>query len=428
MQDTDVPAPKHVVLVGINYAPEQSGIAPYTTGLAERLVRTGHRVTVITGMPHYPEWRIAPTYSGKSSVEEHRNGVRVLRFGSYIPQRQSAVNRARYEGSFFRAATAGFATVDRADVVVGVVPTLSGAMLARALARRDRVPYGIIFQDMMGPSASQSGIPGGRSVAALTRALEGHVARGAEGIAIVAERFLGYLVSIGVDPNRVTHVPNWTHVAPPTADRESTRARFGWSKDDIVVLHAGNMGLKQGLDQVISAARRATRSRPRIRFVFVGDGNQRAHLQRSAAGLRNVEFHPLEPEQSFPDVLAAADVLLLSERPTATDMSLPSKLTSYFAAGRPLVAAVAPGGATATEIARCGGGLVTPAGDSPALLDAIQRVHSDSALGHRIAESAMRYAEQSLSERTGLRRAEAFVASLHAAFAEPTGARSPKWS
>jgi hypothetical protein len=133
----------------------------------------------------------------------------------------------------------------------------------------------------------------------------------------------------------------------------------------LVVLHAENMGYKQGLRNLVETARLAAGQRRNIRFVLMGDGNERKSLEALAAGLDNVEFLDPEPGDVFMDVLAAAHVLLINERPSVVNMSLPSKITSYFAAGRPVVAAVSRDGATATELTRSGGALVVPAGDPP---------------------------------------------------------------
>ena len=100
----------------------------------------------------------------------------------------------------------------------------------------------------------------------------------------------------------------------------------------VVAMHSGNMGNKQDLGNVIDAARLAG-NREDIRFVLMGDGSQRAALARQAQGLDNVAFLPPAPENEYADLLAAADILLLNERATVKDMSLPSKLTSYFRSG-----------------------------------------------------------------------------------------------
>jgi colanic acid biosynthesis glycosyl transferase WcaI len=89
-----------VLLVSIDYWPEETGIGPYSTGLAEHLAAVGHDVTVLAGMPHYPQWRVAPNYRGKWRLREERNGVHILRRRHYIPGRQSALRRAAYEATW----------------------------------------------------------------------------------------------------------------------------------------------------------------------------------------------------------------------------------------------------------------------------------------------------------------------------------------
>lgn len=416
---TEAASGRRLLVIGINYAPEQTGIAPYTTAIAEHLAEHDE-VTAVVGMPHYPSWRVPAPYAGRLFITERRKGVRVLRHGHYVPSRQTALSRAVYEGTFLLSGLAALPRVGRPDAIVGIVPSLSGAVLARLFAARFGVPYGVVFQDLMGHATIQSGIAGGRRVRRLTTWLEGRVARHATLVAAVAERFFPYLIERGVAPERLVHLPNWTHIGPPTADREQTRARLGWG-DDFVVLHAGNMGLKQGLEQVVAAAAAAAAGggRQRVRFVLMGDGNQRRPLESLAAGLARISFMNSVPDDAFSETLAAADVLLVSERRSAVEMSLPSKLTSYFMAGRPILAAVAPDGATAREIERAGAGMVVPAGDTDAMLMAIDTLAADPDGQAQYAAAGRDYARDSLRAEDALKRIDAFVDRLVAAPRQP---------
>ncbi len=191
-------------------------------------------------------------------------------------------------------------------------------------------------------------------------------------------------MELGVAPGSVHHVPNWSRVAPPALTVEQTRLRFGWDDGRMVVLHAGNMGYKQGLEQVVEAARLAADRGDPVRFVLAGGGNRAEAIREAASGLPNVDFLGVQPDGIHASLLAAADVLLLSERASQVDMSLPSKLTSYFAAGRPVVAAVAADGATAAEIERSGGGIVAPVGRPERLLDALRALRDDADLAGRL--------------------------------------------
>ena len=303
----------NVLIIGINYRPETTGTAPYTSALAEHLAASGHRTTVITGFTHYPAWRLE---AGEHRIRaaEWRDGVRVLRRRHYVPRSQSAIRRAVYEGTFL--VHGALSRPERPDVVFGVIPSLSGGILAQFFAARARAPYGLIFQDLMAPAARQSGIEGGGGVAGAAAALERWSAARARTVAIASESFRPYLRDLGVADERIVALPNWTHLRAPSGDRATTRDRLGWPADSTVVLHAGNMGLKQGLEQVVESARRADERAAPVLFVLMGDGSQRAALEAQAAGIRRLRFVPFQPEEDLPDILAAADVLLVSERPT----------------------------------------------------------------------------------------------------------------
>jgi colanic acid biosynthesis glycosyl transferase WcaI len=407
----------NVLITGINYWPESTGIAPYTTELAEHLAEVGHRVAVITGVPHYPQWSIHPEYV-RGPYRETRSGVRIIRRHHYVPTQQSALRRARYEATFLaRGQTIRLS--EQPDVVIGVSPSLSGAILARLFASRYRAPYGVIVQDLLGRATEQTGIRGGQGVTWLTERIERWSLTKAAALAAVSESFFPYLMRLGVSAQRLMHVPNWTHVVTSTADRTETRRRLGWDEATRIVLHAGNMGLKQGLEQVIDVARLSAGLSHEFRFVLMGDGSQRAALEQRARGLPTVSFIDLQSAETYPDVLAAADVLLVSERREMSDMALPSKLTSYFAAGRPVLAAVSPDGATAREVRRSGGGIIVQAGEISALLAAVAQLTKDRSLALRLASAGRMYAARDLSREAALARIDSFVRVLISGTAMP---------
>jgi colanic acid biosynthesis glycosyl transferase WcaI len=405
-----------LVIVSVNYRPEETGIAPYATAMAEHFAACGATVTALVGMPHYPGWRIFPEFRGRLQHRSNVNGVDVRRLWMYVPKSQSALRRALYEGTFLSHAMGFLAqarirgTLGRIDAVIGVIPGLSGGIVAASLARRHHCSLGIVVQDLVGAGAAQSGIPGGDRVASVTRGVEGWVVRRASEVAIVSDGFRGFLRDQGVPDQRVHSLPNWTR----TAQSQRTtmdRASLGWGAAT-VVLHAGNMGLKQGLGHILAAARACVESHPNVLFVFMGDGSQRRMLEEQAVGLPNVVFMAPRYEEEFAAVLSSADILLLSERKSVHDMSMPSKLTSYFAAGRPVLASVALGGITAQEVVRSGGGIVVEAEDSIALLRGVDRLVSTPAYAQTLSAAGREYAREHLGEAAGLARSEAFATRL----------------
>jgi glycosyltransferase involved in cell wall biosynthesis len=375
-------------------------------------VRRGDQVTVVTGLPHYPDWGIAPGLRRAIWSEATVEGVHIIHAAHYVPSVQSAVRRAVYEGTFGLTALLAAMSVPRPDVIVGIVPSLSGGLVARMTAARLRAPYGILFQDLMGPSARDSGVPGGERVADATVAAEKWAVRRASAVGVVTHAFVPYLESLGVHRAVIHLVPNWSRLAEPTLTVEETRKRFGWTDGRAVVLHAGNMGYKQGLEQVVDAARLAAARCEPVQFVLAGGGNRAGSIRAAIGDLSNVTFIGVQPNGIHASLLAAADVLLLSELPTQIQMSLPSKLTSYFAAGRPIVAAVPVGGSSAAEIERSGAGVVVPAGQPEALMATVQSVLADREHAARLGAAGSAYAATNTSSAICLERAENFVDAI----------------
>jgi colanic acid biosynthesis glycosyl transferase WcaI len=395
-----------VLILGLNYTPEHTGIAPYTTGIAHGLSRD-YDVQVVTAHPHYPAWEISDGY-GAWRQEELHEGVAVLRLRHYVPANPTGPTRVFSEISF--AVRAHAARVQRADVVLSISPALLPVLSARSLANRWGVPLGLVVQDLYSRAMVEVGLLGGRSRGPATR-LESHVLRGADGLVAIHDRFATTMVDhLGVDPKLITVIPNWSHVQAPHGRRDETRRRLGW-EGQTVVLHAGNMGAKQGLEHVIDAAALADQSEDRLKIVLMGNGNQRGDLERRAKGSRSIDIIDGVPESEFTDVLAAADVLLLHERPGLVEMCVPSKLTSYFAAGRPVLAATNQRSAAAHEINVSGAGIVVDPGDPAALLTALRSLAVAPSIA-QMGQLGQDYAKERLSEDAALDAYRAWVDGL----------------
>ncbi|MFD7491233.1 glycosyltransferase [Streptomyces sp. NPDC059832] len=397
-----------LLVVSTNYAPELTGIGPYAAQLAEHWAAAGADTHVLTGMPHYPSWRTDPEYRGVWRVTEKRAGVAVHRRRHYVPTRQTALRRGAFEATVLGHGLLSPPASRPPDAVVAQMPSLAGGVIGARLAARHRVPYVPVVQDLMGAAAAQSGIRGGDRAAAVASAAERHALRSAALVGVIHESFVPRVTAYGVDPGRIRTVPNWSHVRAPSADRAGTRARLGWSEGTPVVLHSGNMGLKQGLEVLVDAARLA----PEIRVVLMGDGNQRQALLGRAAGLRNLDILPPADAAEFTDVLAAADVLAVTQRASVLDMSVPSKLTSYFVSGRPVVASVADGGGTAQEVQRSGAGLLVAPEDPAALLSAVRKLVEAPAGADALGANGPQYVARHLSREAGLARFDALLTEV----------------
>ncbi len=413
------------MIAGLHYLPERTGNAPYTTGLATGLAERGRQAFVLTGFPHYPEWKRHAGYRGWK-MTERLQGVLVTRLNHFVPSNPRGFARLWMEVSFgLRVATARWGSP---DAVVLVSPALlsTGLALLRARLLREKSPVVIWVQDLYSLGMTETGTSGS-SGAKVMAWIESRILRSADGVVVIHDRFRKYVTEqLGVEPARVKVIRNWTHLKPfHLEDREASRASFGWAPDDVVVLHAGNMGAKQGIDNVVEAARLADCDASAVRFVLVGDGNQRARLQEHARGIERIEFVDSLPGTRFQEALAAADVLLVNELPGVKEMSVPSKLTSYFSSGVPVLAATDEGSVTAEEIATAQAGLRVNAGDPAALVRGAEALAADKEQGGRFAENGRRFMETTLSEEHAIATYDRYLTHLAAGSHPDTRQKHP---
>ncbi|PKQ31165.1 MAG: glycosyltransferase WbuB [Actinobacteria bacterium HGW-Actinobacteria-2] len=397
-----------LTIIGINYSPEPTGIAPYTAGAAEGLRAAGEEVSVITGYPHYPWWRIADGYTGWQR-REPINQVPVHRVRHPVPRTGSLVARSLMEVAFgLRACLASWS---KPEVTLAITPALLSTAMVVARARLSRRAVVVWVQDIYTLSAAETGLAA--RAAGLIRAVESWTLRRATRVVVIHDRFAAYVTSqLGVDPTRVDVVRNWTHLNQPVIPATAaTRERHGWSDSDIVVLHAGNIGAKQNLESVVRASALAAAQGSRVRFVLLGDGNQRKALQAMGANA-NLQFIDPLPDDGFAATLHSADILLVNELPGMTEMSVPSKLTSYFDTGLPVLAAVDAGSVTASEIEVSGGGVRVDPDDPAALLAAAETLAADPERCHELGAAGRRYRNERLSAATAV---AGLAAALHRA-------------
>ena len=381
-----------LTIIGLNYSPEPTGIAPYTRGAAIGLAEHGWRVRVITGYPHYPQWQIPPAYRGWRMREE-LDGVPVLRLRHPVPRQGQQLARALMEVTFgIRAALSRWG---RPRTVLVVSPALISAALVVLRARLTKTPVVVWVQDIYTLAAAQTG-----SSAPTTRMLslvERWTLTRATRVIAIHERFRGFISrELGVAPDRIDVVRNWTHLQEAPSRSADARRRLGWPEDVTIALHAGNMGAKQNLENVVRASQVAARRGDPVRFVLLGDGNRRTALQAMGENSNLQYIEPL-PDAEFADALASADLLLVNELPGMTEMSVPSKLTSYFNTGLPVIAAVDAASVTADELLLSRGGLRVDPNDPEALVDLALRLRNDPAAAAELGANGRRHRNETLN-------------------------------
>lgn len=382
-----------ILIVGINYAPELTGIGKYTSEMAEWLTMHSHDVRVVTAPPYYPAWRIADGYSASRYRTETRAGVRIWRCPLWVPASPSGMKRILHLASFaLSSLPAILRQVSwRPHVVIAVEPPLLCAPAARVGAMLCGAKAWLHIQDFEVDAAFELGILRAPWLRRAVGAFEGWLMRRFHRVSTISPNMQRRLVQKGVPPEKAMLFANWVDTAAiyPQSARGAMRQELGIAPDATVALYSGNMGEKQGLEIVLEAAARMA-AESNIRFVLCGDGAARARLQQKYAGLPNVQWVPLQPVERLNDLLNMADIHLLPQRAGAEDLVMPSKLTGMLASGRPVVATANPG--TQVEQVVRGCGLVVEPDNIAHFGDAVLRLATDRALSASLGAHAREYA------------------------------------
>jgi colanic acid biosynthesis glycosyl transferase WcaI len=328
-----------ILIHGINYSPDLTGIGKYTGEMGAWLACQGHQVDVITGMPYYPQWKKNSAYEGKLWFTEEIAGVKVKRCPLYIPEKVNGSTRMVHEFSFFISSfiywfRSLFKSYDL--IFTPYPPLIIGFWPYVYKLFHPKTKWVFHIQDLQVDAARELEIIKNKRLLQVLTKLEAFWLRKADFVSSISEGMKARILSKGVDESRYIMLPNWaeTDFIKPLSCSESMRKEFGIAANKKVVLYSGNVGEKQGVDLIVDAAV-AFKNHPDVLFVIAGDGAAKDRLRRYAIqkGGDNVLFLALQPYNKLASFLAIADVHLVIQKKTAGDLVLPSKFMSILSAG-----------------------------------------------------------------------------------------------
>ena len=425
-----------ILLYGINFSPELTGIGKYTGEMAAWLAAQGHSVRVVTAPPYYPNWAIGEGYSNKTWRRERWQGVDVWRCPLWVPARPGGAKRLLHLASFALGSLPVMLRqiVWRPDVVWVVEPALFCAPAALAVARLSGAKAWLHVQDFEVDAAFDLGLLRGKFLRGVVAGAERWLMRRFDVVSTISQRMHQRLLDKGVAPAQAVLSPNWVDVlaitpggdgCSPDAGMKSNateairvdnsfRVQLGITPDAVVALYSGNMGGKQGLELLADVAKlclaQAERVQSAITFVFCGNGAGRVDLMQRCASLSNVHFLELQPIERLNELLAMADVHLLPQRADAADLVMPSKLTGMLASGRPVLATAHPGTELAHVVQGCG--VVVPPEDPMAMAQAMMALAADSKLRTQLGAAGRVYALAHMDREAVLRKFESDLTIL----------------
>ena len=413
-----------ILIYGINYAPELTGVGKYTAEMAVLLANRGHEVRVVCAPPYYPEWRVGQGYASWRYQHETRDGVAIWRAPLWVPSRPSGLKRMLHLASFAVTSLPLLAlqALWRPHAVMLIAPTLMCAPGALMLARATRASAWLHIQDYEVDAAFDLGLLKSSRAARTARWIESALLRRFDAVSSITRQMSARATTKGVDASKVVCLPNWVDVSTifPLARPSEFRRLLGIPVEQKVVLYSGNMGAKQGIETLADAAV-ALATREDLTFVFCGSGAARENLLQRCSGLTNCVFMPLQPVERLNELLNLADIHVLPQRGDAADLVMPSKLTGMFASGRATIAMARRG--TALHEAVAPRGVVVPPDNVKALAAAITVLASDADRRAALGKAARHYAERALSPESTILTFEERLAVL---LKKPRGTRSSR--
>lgn len=340
------------------YDPE-TGPAALPAVYAREFAKKGHEVKVLTGFPNYPEGKLYPGYILRPRMQESKSPLQVTRVALYPNHDSSVAGRiANYSSFALSASTLGLGALKNVDAlwVYNSPATVAAPMLLHS--KWGRIPIFLHIQDLWPDSLIESGMfpqgAGSKQIEAMIATLVRFMEKKSAVVGVISKGVKDLLLerNPSLDPDKLVYVPN------PTNEQlfidSSIRARYlnpQADREEVEIMYAGAIGEVQGLDTLIDTAV-LLKDRDDIRFTLVGDGISRTRLQEKASsfGLTNVRFLGRVPQSQIPDLIASADIQLvsLSSSPFLKHTT-PSKIPSLLASGVPIIAQIEGDGANLLE-------------------------------------------------------------------------------
>lgn len=384
-----------LLIYGINYAPELTGVGKYTGEMAEAIAALGHEVRVVTAYPYYPAWKIEAGFSPWRYERETIKGVKVWRCPLWVPNRPSGLKRILHLASFAASSlplSVWQGTSWRPDVVFVVEPTflcVVGGLLASTLGSGKAWLH---IQDFEIDAAFELGIlPSSGLTRKLITALERWLMERYDCVSTISDRMVERLKTKGVQVAKSVYFPNWvdTKTIHPLQGTNPLRQELA-SPDTFVALYSGSMAEKQGLEILIAVANLLAADYPKILFVLCGRGAAKKRLVELSKDLPNVRFLDLQPAERLNDLLNLANVHLLPQVSNAADLVMPSKLKGMCASGKPVITTALHETQVAQVVQKCG--VVVPPADVTALAQAVVDLATNPEKCTRLGKAAREYA------------------------------------
>lgn len=390
----------NLIVICPHFDPDVAPTGVVMTSIAEHLAELGHRLHVVTALPWYELHRVEPAWSGRMIRHQDTEWGRVTRVHPFPTDKTNIPARAVAFSGFTAISTlAALVSRSRPDAVLAMSPPLILGPAGCAVARLRSIPFVFNIQDVYPDVAIEVGAITNPHVIAAAEMLERVTYGAADAVTVLSQDLQANVEAKLVaasDPAAATKVrviPNFidTEAIQPGPRENAYRREHGLT-GRTVVMYAGNLGYSQSVELLLDAAVALAHDRSVV-FVINGGGSARPGLEQRARDLDNVRFVGLQPRARLGEVLAAADLHVVPLRGGLARSSVPSKLYSILAAGRPIVASVDRDTEVARTVEAADAGIAVGPDDPEAFTEAIRRMLASPSDAERRGRSGRRFVE-----------------------------------
>ncbi|MGE3540330.1 MAG: glycosyltransferase family 4 protein [Candidatus Tectimicrobiota bacterium] len=385
-----------VLLLSLVYSPDTVSTANLLTEMAQSFQKYGHEVTVLTSMPHYnpsEEVRQHPVYRPplpRLFTEANEGGVRVLRVYMPLKRQRLWLRAVDYLWFHFITTLVALGKIGPQDIIFVLSPPitlgLSGYLLAQCLG--GKLIYDVL--ELWPDVPVRMGLIRHPLLLRLVYAMEAFVYRRATVVTCIARTFMESLRQRGVPAEKLRFTPVFVDIDLVTPGRKDNAfAREHKLEHTFVAFYAGNIGLTQGLEILVAVAQEL-RYDEDICIVVIGDGAGRSLFEQAVAGagLQNILCLPFQPYKRIAETYATADVCLSPMRAGFSYDTVPSKIYTAMAAGRPVIAAAEQDTETARLLQESQAGVVVTPESAVEMAAAIRQLHDAPARAHTMGQKA----------------------------------------
>ena len=366
---------------------------PFQVELSRCLARRGHAVLHL----HFAEFQTPKGAMAALADDAPSFAVEAVSLGR--PFDKDKFLRRRFQeveiGKRIAARAMGF----RPDIVIGCNMPLDAQAQLQGECARGRAAFIFWMQDVYSAAIShylgeRLGLPG-RAIGGYYRYLEGKLLRSSDAVVAISDKFLSPLRQWRVRLERIAVIPNWaplSEIHPVEKDNDWSR-RHGLH-DKTVGLYTGTLGLKHDPALLRDLARASAAIGLQVVVASEGKAADWLEAQARDQGIGNLTVLPFQPMEQYSQVLGAGDIMLAMVGAEAASFSVPSKILSYLAAGKPIVAAIDNGNDAARTIEQAGAGSIAPPGDTAAFIDSVLDLTADPARRSTLGADARAFAER----------------------------------